>query len=91
MSELDLGGEGSPGSTDEAVEQPTEDKPAVVPKPKPKMVEMVNGKKHGRVFGYADVPTGPGETYLVSETKAKKMEKIPRNFRKPDKPKTEEL
>ena len=57
------------------------DEPISPPQPKPPAVDMFNGKKKGRVFPFKDRPIEAGEAYSVSETKAKKMEKIPGNYR----------
>jgi hypothetical protein len=67
--------ENPPVSTDNQVETVA---------PKAKSVTMRNTKKQGRVFPFKDKPVEPGETYTVSETKAKKMDKIPGQVRVTD-------
>ena len=98
MSELETGSEDSPASVDEPAEDAAtadsqEELPGVDPapeeetKPAKNQIKMVNSRKAGRVFPFKDLPIEPGESYSVSETKAKKMEKIAGNFRQGATPK----
>ena len=81
MIEIEGGDEGSPTSTDNQVEE-TEQKPETefelspdAPK-KGGKVEMINGKKSGAIFTTAG-KIKAGGSYFVTETQAKKYEKIP--------------